>query len=116
MRQSLELGWKGMHAAGAIRRDLDRLREDAAGLAVFPLRVEQVDVECEHHAGFKAIADDLDRIAIGSDSVVPEARIFQRCEPVAVDAGLADREAAGIDFVFNGHESSRDRLARSEML
>src|SRR6185436_10384056 len=116
MRQSLELCWKGVHAAGAVPRDLDCLREDAPGLALPPFRIEQVDVEGEYHAFLKPIADHFDRVAIGGNRVVSEPRIFQRCEPVAVDAGLADREAARVDFVFDGHEGGRDRLARSEML
>src|SRR6266436_7020929 len=91
MPYALELGREGVHAARAGRRDLDGLGEHAAGLAVTPIGVDQIDVEREHHAWLKTITDDLDRLAVGSDRVVAKARILQRCQPVAVDARFADR-------------------------
>src|SRR5689334_18041218 len=93
-RQPLEVSRERMHAARAGFSDLDRLGEHAAGLAVLPLRIEQVDVEREHHARLEAVAHHLDRLAVGGDGVMAVARIFQRGETVAVDASFTDREAA----------------------
>src|ERR1044071_9632473 len=84
MRDGLKLGRKAVHAARAGRGDLDGLGEHAPGLALTPVRVEQVDVEREHHARLKTVADDLDRLAVGRDGVMAEARVFQRCQAVAV--------------------------------
>ena len=81
-----------MHAARAVVRDRDGLGEHAAGLAVVPLGIEQVDVHGEHHAGAELVADRLERAFVGAQRVVAVARIFERRETVAVDAGLADAE------------------------
>src|SRR5258708_2441591 len=116
VRHALEFSREGVHAARAGRRDLDGLREHAAGLALTPTWVEQVDVEGEHHARLNAITDDLDRLAVGCNRMVAKARIFQRCQPMAVDACFADRKAMCVDLVFHGHERGRYRLPRTEVL
>ena len=69
-----------------------------------PVRVEQVDVEREVHARLESVADHLDRLAVGGDGVVAVARIFERGEAVALDASLADAEAARIGFLLHGIE------------
>jgi hypothetical protein len=99
-----------------VEGDLDGLGEHAAGLALTPVRVEQIDVEREHHARLEAVANHLDRLAVGRDGVMAEARIFERCQSVPVDARFADRKAARVDLVLDRHERGRDRLARPEML
>src|SRR5947209_6403295 len=116
MCHALEFERKGVHAPRAGGRDLDGLGEYATGLSRSPVRIDEIDVEREHHAALEAVADHLDRLAVGGDRVVSKARIFQRREPMAVDARLADGEPARIDLVLDRHERSRDCLARAKML
>src|ERR1043166_7977275 len=113
-RQPLEVSRERMHPPRPGLRDLDRLGEHAAGLAVLPPRVEQVDVEGKHHAGLEAVAHHLDRLAVGGDRMVAVARIFQRGEAVAVDAGLADREPPRHDLVLHRLHRGRDGPAGAE--
>src|SRR5262249_62196163 len=76
--EHLKLGRIAVHPARAGFGDVDSLGEDAAGLAIAPPGVEQVDVEREHHAGPKLIADRLDGALIGLERVVAVARMFER--------------------------------------
>src|SRR5688572_20290298 len=115
-RQPLEVSGERMHPPRAGVGDLYGLGEYAAGLAVLPLRIEQVDVECEHHSSFETVAHDLDRLAVGGDGMMAVARIFQRGEAVAVDTGFADGEAARDDLVFHRFHRGRDGLAGTESL
>ena len=62
-----------MHPACSGRRDLDRLGEDAASLATMPLRIDQIDVEGEHHPSLEAIADDVHGLLIGGKRAQREA-------------------------------------------
>src|SRR5271166_7014100 len=112
----LQIHGERVHALRAGLRDLHRLGEHAAGLAVAPARIEQVDVEGEHHARLEPVADDLDRLAVGGDGVVAIARVLKRSETVAVNAGLADAKPARIDLVLDCIERRRDRLAGPEIL
>src|SRR5258708_5568172 len=77
MLDTLKISRKTVHPARAGRGDLDGLGEHAAGLALTPLGIEQVNVEREHHAGLKPVADHLDGFAVGRDGVMAEPRIFQ---------------------------------------
>ena len=45
-----------------------------------------------------------------------EARVFQRCQSMPMDARFADCKAVRVNLVLDGHERGRDRLARPEML
>src|SRR5271166_568282 len=111
----LQIHGKRVHALRAAFRDLHRLREHAAGLAVAPARIEQVDVDREPHARLEPVADDLDRLAVSGDGVVTIARILERSETVAVNAGLTDAKSARIDLVLHRIERRRDRLAGPEI-
>src|SRR5262249_47198009 len=85
---TLEFGRESVHAPSAGRRDLDGLGKHAAGLAVAPPRIEQIDVEGEHVADLETIADHLDRLLVGGQRVMPEAWIFEGAQPRAVAAPL----------------------------
>src|SRR3954447_9673864 len=103
-RELRKIGRERMHPPRPVAGDDDGLGEHAAGLAVHPFRIEQVDVHGEHHAGLELVADRLQRALVGAERVVAVARIFQRSETMAVDAGLADAEAgAGDDVAHRIH-------------
>src|SRR5499427_1054582 len=93
-RQPLEIGGEIVQPARAILGDDDGLREDAAGFAAAPFRIEQVDVHGEYHAGAEFVPDRLERAHVGALGVVAVAGIFERGESVPMDAGFADAEAA----------------------
>lgn len=78
-----------MEAARFVVGDDDGFGEDAAGLAVAPGGVEEVDVEGEDHAGLELVTDGTQRLLVRLGGVVAEARILQRAQAVAVDPGLA---------------------------
>src|SRR5216683_3787811 len=107
IRHALEFGRETVHASRTGRRDLDSFGEYAARSTLAPLRIEEIDVEREHHAWLEAIADNLDRFAIGSNRMMAKTGIFQRCQAVAVDAGFANRQAASVDLIFHRHKRSR---------
>src|SRR4051812_34743829 len=73
----LEVRRERMHPPRAVLGDRDGLGEYAAGLAVVPLRIEQIDIHREHHAGPELVADRLQRAFVGAERVVAVARIFQ---------------------------------------
>src|SRR6516164_10701770 len=93
-RQPLEVGGEVVQPARAILGDDDGLGEYAAGFAVAPFRIEQVDVHGEHHAGAEFVADRRKRPQVGALGVVAVAGIFERRQSVPVDASFADAEAA----------------------
>src|SRR5215210_8349688 len=100
----LELNRKAMKPLRPVGSDLDRLCEDATGLAAVPFRVEQIDVKREHHARRETVAHDLDGFTVRGDRVVPVTRIFQRGEAVAADTALADSETTSVDLVLHRFE------------
>src|SRR5262249_52441474 len=81
-RQPLEVGREVVQPARAIVGDDDGLGEHAAGFAVSPLRIEQVDVHGKHHAGAEFVPDRLEGAHVGALGVVAVAGIFERGEPV----------------------------------
>jgi hypothetical protein len=102
--------------ARAVVGDDDSLREHAAGFAAAPFRVEQIDVHGEYHAGAEFVSDRLERPHVGALGMVAVAGIFQRGEPVAVNAGLADAEAAPFDGVAHRVHDFGDLCARLEQI
>src|SRR5258707_3815342 len=77
-RQALEVGGEVVQPARAVVGDDDGLGEHAAGLAVSPFRIEQVDVHGKHHAGAEFVPDRLERRGVATLRVVAVAGRFER--------------------------------------
>src|SRR5262249_45215231 len=105
-----------VHPASPVRGDVHRLGKDAAGVAVVILRIEQIDVEGEHHIGAEFVTDSLQRFLIGFDRVMTVARVFERGEPVAMNPGPAHAATGLMDHVTYVIHRGRDRAARTEQL
>src|SRR5687767_11437880 len=103
-----------MHPPRAVAGDDNSLGKYAAGLAVVPLRVEQIDIHGEHHPGLELVADRFERAFVGAQRMVAIARILQRGEAVAMDAGLADTEARAGDLVAHRVHCDGDFRTRPE--
>src|SRR5205823_13636987 len=93
-RHALKFGGERMQPARAVVGDDDGFREYAAGFPAPPFRIEKVDVHGKHHAGAEFVANRRERRGVAALRVVAVAGIFERGEPVTVDAGLATSEHA----------------------
>jgi len=77
--------------------DLDRLGENTSGRTVKPIRIDEINVEGEHHARHELNARRFQGYLIRFERMEAISRIFQRSEPVAMDTALRPNFSANCE-------------------